>query len=383
MKKWIALALSAVMLMACTACGKKDEKMYDLELSKYVTLGTYKGVEVSKTDIEKAVADTIAADLKASAYDEEITDRAAEDGDKANIDYTATVNGESFEGSSATNYDVTLGSDTIKISDIEDAVVGMNKGETKSIDVVLPDDFSTTETDINGQTAQISITLNKISQTITPEEMTDEIAESRSNGKYTTVADYEAALRLEEKEIAVWDAVMANIEILDYPEEEAEQYYNTQVDYYESAAQGYGLDLATYVSMMYGQDESSFLKSLANQSLMQAVSDVTMLLIYKAEGLSYTEEEFNAYVTEFAESNNLESTDDAIEKAGRETLELGLQQEKVLQLLTEEAVEIETEDTSENSDTQAADSQSDTSEPEENSTDSSDTSADNSDTSAA
>lgn len=363
MKKWIALALSAVMLMACTACGKKDEKMYDFELSKYVTLGTYKGVEVSKTEIEKSVADTIAADLKASAYDEEITDRAAEEGDKVNIDYTATVNDESFEGSSATDYNVTLGSDTIQITGIEDAVIGMNKGETKNIDVVLADDFSSTETDINGQTAKVSITLNKISKSVTPEEMTDEIAEKRSNGKYTTAADYEAGLRLDAKEEAVWTAVMNNITILDYPEAEAEKYYNTQVEAYEGYAQSYGLDLATYVSMMYQMEESAFLEEIANQSLMSAVSDVTMLLIYKAENLSYTDEEFNAYAEEFAQSNSLENAEAAIEKAGRDNLERGLQMEKVIELLVEAAVEVETEDTSDVSDTGAADTGTDTKEP--------------------
>ena len=193
--------------------------------------------------------------------------------------------------------------------------------------------------------------------------MTDEIAEKRSNGKYTTVADYEAGLRLEAKEEAVWTAVMNNITPVDYPEAEAEKYYNTQVEAYEGYAKSYGLDLATYVSMMYQTDEETFLKQIAEQSIMSATSDITMLLIYKAENLSYTDEEFNAYAEEFAENYNLENAEAAIEKAGRDNLELGLQMEKVIELLTEAAVEVETEDTSDASDTGAADTGTDTKEP--------------------
>ncbi len=322
-----------------TAADKKDEKMYDFELSKYVALGTYKGIKVRKTDMDQEVANIVAVDLKASAWDEEVTDRAAAEGDRVSIDYLATINGKTFAGGSAKNFHVTLGSNVLRIAGIEKAVVGMSKGESKGISLELADDFSPVDPEINGRIAQVTIKLNRISRTVTPEVMTDEIADKRSGGKYKTAAEYKAALRLEAKEEAVWTAVMNNITILDCPEKAAEKYYNTQIEEYENLAGAYGLELGAYVSMMYHTEEADFLKQIAEQSLMSAASDITVLLICEAEGITCTDEEFTAYAEEFAEEGGLKNAEAVIEEMGRENLELGLKMKKVLAVLTEAAVE--------------------------------------------
>ena len=61
---------------------------------KYVDLGEYKGLEVSKAqiDVDDATLEMVlASELSQQAYQQEVTDRPAKSGDMVNIDYIGTV----------------------------------------------------------------------------------------------------------------------------------------------------------------------------------------------------------------------------------------------------------------------------------------------------
>ena len=115
-----AVACAAVVLM--TGCKAKELS------NEYVTVSVYKGVEVEKVEASAEVTD---ADVEAqienilSSYAEavEITDRAAQDGDIANIDYVGTKDGVAFDGGSYEGYDLTLGSGTF-IEGFEEGIIG-------------------------------------------------------------------------------------------------------------------------------------------------------------------------------------------------------------------------------------------------------------------
>ena len=105
-------ALAAVMcatVVLMTGCQARELS------NEYVTVSAYKGVEVEQVEASAKVTD---ADVEAqienilSGYAEavEITDRAAQDGDIANIDYVGTKDGVAFDGGSYEGYDLTLGS---------------------------------------------------------------------------------------------------------------------------------------------------------------------------------------------------------------------------------------------------------------------------------
>lgn len=107
-----------------------------------------------------------------------VTGRAAQSGDVANIDYTGTVDGVAFTGGTATGYDLTLGSGSF-IDGFEDQIIGHNVGDTFDVTVTFPDGYGDS-TDAEGNTitlsgkeAVFSVTLNSISESVTP-ELTDD-----------------------------------------------------------------------------------------------------------------------------------------------------------------------------------------------------------------
>ena len=67
-----------------------------------------------------------------------VTDRAAENGDIAVIDFVGSVDGVEFEGGKAENHELELGSGTF-IPGFEDQVVGMKAEEVKDVNVTFPE----------------------------------------------------------------------------------------------------------------------------------------------------------------------------------------------------------------------------------------------------
>ena len=100
----------------------------------------------------------------------EVTDRAAQSGDIANIAYIGTVDGVAFTGGTTDNYDLELGSGTF-IDGFEDQIIGHKTGDEFEITVTFPSGYGTT-TDLDtgektielaNKEAKFHITVNSIS----------------------------------------------------------------------------------------------------------------------------------------------------------------------------------------------------------------------------
>lgn len=128
-----------------------------------IDLGDYKAhvPNVEKPTITaKAVTDRIQeiAQAQAPLIDVE-EDRGLEEGDTAVIDFEGFVDGEPFEGGKAESFSLTIGSGQF-IPGFEEALVGMKKGEEKTIDVTFPENYGN-ET-LAGKPAQFKVKLHKI-----------------------------------------------------------------------------------------------------------------------------------------------------------------------------------------------------------------------------
>lgn len=128
-----------------------------------IDLGDYKAhvPNVEKPKITaKAVTDRIQeiAQAQAPLIDVE-EDRGLEEGDTAVIDFEGFVDGEPFEGGKAESFSLTIGSGQF-IPGFEEALVGMKKGEEKTIDVTFPENYGN-ET-LAGKPAQFKVKLHKI-----------------------------------------------------------------------------------------------------------------------------------------------------------------------------------------------------------------------------
>ena len=221
-KKMLAVLLTVAVSMTAVACGDKASEeqgtetvkettetaqqdttaaeavtavggyMKDLNAEDYVTLGEYKGVEVTLDEPEvtdEYLDGYIEYVQQNNAVSTPVTDRAVEMGDVVNIDYVGKIDGVAFDGGSAQGSDLTIGSGQF-IDGFEDGCIGMKVGETKDVEATFPDPYKNNP-DLAGKVAVFTVTVNSISVEEIP-ELTDEYVQSLSLEGCTNVEEYRA-----------------------------------------------------------------------------------------------------------------------------------------------------------------------------------------------
>ena len=153
MKKKVATAAIAAMTMTFLA-GCSSRGTY----AKYLTLGEYKGLSVTKVKTE-VTDDDVEAEIE-SALDENAeytdVDRAAKDGDQVNIDFDGSIDGEAWD--SDTDYDLVIGSEDFQ-PEFEEHLIGAKAGDTLEFTITLSDDY---DGDYAGKDADFKVTVNAV-----------------------------------------------------------------------------------------------------------------------------------------------------------------------------------------------------------------------------
>lgn len=251
--KWKTWTAAAAVWMAVSSClcgcsstSLKDYERYTYDLTEYVQLGQYKGVTIQDYEMHTVTdADVQQQVLVARSNYAEVrrkTDGAAQN-DQLNIDFVGYLDGEEFEGGSASDFDVTIGSGQM-LDGFESGLVGVKPGETVTLHLVYPDPYPL-DTTLSGKSVQFVVTVNTVNEQILP-EYTDAFVKEYYG--YDTVAAFEQALcdELIEREETnrenyrmnqVWEAVTAQSEVLQYPETECGELYESYISYYTSVAQ--------------------------------------------------------------------------------------------------------------------------------------------------
>ena len=93
-------------------------------------------------------------------------DRAAQNGDQVIIDFVGTKDGEAFQGGSAENTKLVLGSGQM-IPGFEDGLVGATKGEERVLALSFPEDYHSEE--LKGQAVQFAVTVKAVEEKQLPE----------------------------------------------------------------------------------------------------------------------------------------------------------------------------------------------------------------------
>jgi trigger factor len=135
-------------------------------------------VEMQGFNLEKPVAEVTDEDVEKiiSVFRKqqgawEVAERTCVEGDKVNIDYAGTKDGEEFDGGSAQDSDLELGSGRM-IPGFEDGIVGMKAGEEKTLALSFPDDYHSEE--LKGAAVEFKIVINSV-QELVPAPMDDEL----------------------------------------------------------------------------------------------------------------------------------------------------------------------------------------------------------------
>ena len=157
--------------------GEEYEFAAILDIMPELEIRDYKGlhVRVTKQKVTPALVEAELARLaKQHAKSTPIEDDSAkaEEGQLATISHKVKLEGEPLPQMDVNQTPVALGKGEL-YPDLEKAIIGLQKGETKHVDITLPEDFQ--DKDLAGKTAQFEITLDGLANLDTP-EINDEFA---------------------------------------------------------------------------------------------------------------------------------------------------------------------------------------------------------------
>jgi trigger factor len=288
--------------------GKEEGVIFTAEVfvKPEVKLGEYKGVKAEKATAE-VTDEQVDAELKRTAERNARwvdVEREAQNGDKVVIDYSGSVDGVKFDGGTADNQVIELGSNTF-IPGFEEQVIGMKKDEERDITVNFPEDYRAEQ--LASKEAVFHIVLHDVKQKELPvldDDFAQDVSEFDSMDEYR--ADVRAKLLAhmeehakEETESNVLEAVVKTAEI-DLPDCMIENQIDQQLRQLEYSMMYQGIKLEDYMNMtgtkiedIRAQYRESAEKSVRTQLVVEAVM--------KAETIVATDEQLDEAIKKRAE----------------------------------------------------------------------------------
>ena len=278
-----------------------------------VTLGEYKGVEVPKTETEVTDED-VEAELKKEQEKNSRTisveDRAAQLNDIVTIDFEGSVDGVPFDGGQATEYPLTLGSNTF-IPGFEDQLVGAKVGDDVDVKVTFPEEYQAKE--LAGKEAIFKCAVKKIEAKELP-ELDDDFAKDVS--EFDTLAEYKEHVKtnLEErkaneakraKEDAAVDKAIENAQ-MDIPEAMLMTQCRQMLDDFSRRMQSQGLSMDQYFQFT-GMTADKMMEDMKPQALKRIQTRLVLEKVAEVENIQPTEEEVNEEISKMAEAYKMEA----------------------------------------------------------------------------
>lgn len=271
-----------------------------------VKLGKYKGLSLERK-VEKVTAKQVDEEME-NARDKQAriidVDEAAKNGDIVNIDFVGSVDGVKFDGGSAQDYDLTLGSGSF-IPGFEDQLVGAKKGDKVDVKVTFPEDYHATE--LKGKEALFECTVNAVKRKELP-ALDDDFAKEIS--EFDTLAEYkedvknklmkDAEMRADrEYEDALVQAVVDGAEV-EIPQAMIDQEAEDMAKEFEYRLSYQGIKLADYLGYI-NMTREQLLDEYKEQAAKSVKVRLVMEEIVKREEMKFEQDELDAKVAEMAE----------------------------------------------------------------------------------
>lgn len=148
--------------------GKDFEYVATFEVYPEVKLADFSAISVERveSDVTDADVEKMLDILRKQNTSFENVDRAAQDGDQLTVDFTGRIDGEAFQGGTASNTQIVLGSGRM-IPGFEDGLVGAKAGESRTLSVTFPEDYQNLE--LAGKAAEFEVMVHAVAEPALPE----------------------------------------------------------------------------------------------------------------------------------------------------------------------------------------------------------------------
>ena len=271
-----------------------------------VTLGKYKGVQVTKIDTtvtDEEVEAALEKEQQKNSRTVTVTDRPVANGDTAVIDFEGFVDGVAFEGGKGENHPLEIGSHSF-IDTFEAQLVGHNAGDEVEVNVTFPEKYQAA--DLAGKPAVFKVKINEIKTKELP-ELNDEFASEVS--EFDTLAEYKEDLRKhlevekenEAKRTKEDEAIKKIIDksTMEIPEAMIDTQCENMVNEFAQRIAQSGLSMEQYMQFS-GMTIDGLKEQVRPEAETRIKSSLVLEQIAKDENIEVSEDEINAEIEKMA-----------------------------------------------------------------------------------
>ena len=319
----------------------------EVALKPPVELGKYKGIKVEPVDTtvtDEEVDEEIKKELDKNARQVDVTDRAAKKEDTVLIDYSGSVDGVKFEGGTAEDQKLELGSHSF-IDTFEDQIEGHNIGDDFEVNVTFPEQYH--EKSLAGKPAVFEVKLKGITERQLPElddDFVSDVSEFDTVDEYKadvkqTLEDRKRAAARNKKEDEVVKALVEDSR-MEIPQPMIDTEADNLVRNYDNRLRSQGLGLQQYLQYT-GMTADKFKDDMKEQAKLNIESRLVLVAVADAENVTVSEEDIEKEIQEMADNYGmpLDSMKSLITESERKSIETDLKVRKAVDIMIENSKE--------------------------------------------
>lgn len=297
----------------------EDGTIKDVNVTDYVKTFDVNAVKLAKADVEytdEKMQEDINKQLESHRVLNADTALAVKDGDVVNIDYTGTIDGTEFDGGSAQDYDLTIGSGSF-IDNFEQQLIGTHPGDQLTVNVTFPEEYPNNP-DLAGKPAAFAVTVNGIKEL---PEFTDDFVKANLSENAQTVEEYKQYLKdtnyKSNLASAVSKYISDNISADNYPTAYLKQLKALQMtlneeefNYMAQMYAQYGMNFSYGSVMEYkgAANTAEYEKVLEEDAKKFCLNNMAYQELAAQAGITVSDEDYEAFKTENGVTEEIEET---------------------------------------------------------------------------
>ncbi len=317
------------------------------DVSKYITLGQYKGleVEVQQTEMsEDEINHQIVLALVKAGKFEKVTEGTLKEGEVFNFNYVGYLEGVPFEGGTASGQSAYildgvfyLLDGTTFIEGFAEGMLGGNAGEWFAIKTKFPDPYPNNK-DLAGKEIIFDVKINYIAKTVEP---TDEIIKEITKNQYTSLESYKNYFNdgINQTNLSlVWSKIAENATVVEIPQQQLDYVYNSFVEEVNSLSAYsqyyFGKQMSFDEVLTYlGFKNTDELKEYAKETIK---ADLVVYAVMQAENLEITDEEYRLLLDELVSESGKTESEVLVQYGGEEGIKQTMLFDEVDKLVMKE-----------------------------------------------
>ena len=318
-RSWYAEKNKTVASTDYSAMLNEDGTIKDVNVTDYVKTFDVNAVKLAKADVEytdEKMQEDINKQLESHRVLNADTALAVKDGDVVNIDYTGTIDGTEFDGGSAQDYDLTIGSGSF-IDNFEQQLIGTHPGDQLTVNVTFPEEYPNNP-DLAGKAAAFAVTVNGIKEL---PEFTDDFVKTNLSENAQTVEEYKQYLKdtnyKSNLASAVSKYISDNISADNYPTAYLKQLKALQMtlneeefNYMAQMYAQYGMNFSYGSVMEYkgAANTAEYEKVLEEDAKKFCLNNMAYQELAAQAGITVSDEDYEAFKTENGVTEEIEET---------------------------------------------------------------------------